>query len=187
MDLMQAHGSGLRRFDERVHQIHPTQWGSATPDTDWTVRDLVNHLVGEQLWVPDLLGGASIAEIGDRYDGDVLGDDPVAAWSAASIAARAAWTAPGATERTVQLSTGPSPATEYLRQMTFDLVVHSWDLARAIGAPEDMPNDLVHFVLEDMRGEIARWQGSGMFAPPLDTAACTDDLTELLALTGRKR
>ena len=63
--------------------IADDQWANPTPDTEWTVRDLVEHLVGEQLWVPLLLGGATIEEVGDRFDGDNLGDDPKTAWSLA--------------------------------------------------------------------------------------------------------
>lgn len=186
MELLDAHRSALHHFDLRVHAIHPTRWSSPTPDTDWTVRDLVNHLVSEQLWVPPLLAGSTIAEVGDAFDGDVLGTDPVATWTAASTAARAAWTEPGAVDRTVQLSFGPTPARVYLGQMVFDLTVHAWDLARAIGADENLPNDLVSFVLESSREEIAKAQGIGLFQPPVETDRCADDLTELLALTGRR-
>ena len=65
-------------------------WAAPTPCTDWTVRDLVNHLTVEHLWVPPLLEGRTVAEVGDRFDGDVLGDDPAAAWEAAAAASRRA-------------------------------------------------------------------------------------------------
>ena len=42
----------VAEFDARVRQIGDHQWQAATPDEDWTVRDLVNHLVGEDLWAP---------------------------------------------------------------------------------------------------------------------------------------
>jgi uncharacterized protein (TIGR03086 family) len=187
MDLLAAFRSALRRFDERVAAIHPTQWHSATPATDWDVRTLVVHLTVEHLWVPELLGGATLVEVGDRFDGDVLGDDPKAAWRSASAGSLAAWSEPDVLDRTVELSSGPAPAAEYCRQLTLDLTVHSWDLARAIGFAEEMPNDLTGFVVAYARDEVPKWQGLGLFAPPLDTAICADDLTELLAITGRAR
>ena len=66
-------GRAVAEFDARVRQIGEHQWQAATPDEDWTVRDLVNHLAGEDLWAPPLLAGSTIAEVGDRFEGDVLG------------------------------------------------------------------------------------------------------------------
>ncbi len=187
MDILMAHRSGLRQFGNRVEIIRENQWHNATPDTDWDVTDLVQHLVYEQLWVPRLLAGETIEQIGDAFEGDVLGDDPKAAWAAASVAARAAIEQPGALDRTVHLSFGDVPATVYVWQMTVDLVVHAWDLAKGIGADDQMPNDIVSAVLDQARTLATDWQGSGLFAAPIPVPGCTDDLTELLALLGRAR
>ncbi|SDO54139.1 TIGR03086 family protein [Nakamurella panacisegetis] len=187
MDDLAAHRSALRQFGSRVELIRDDQWHAATPDTEWDVTDLVRHLVYEQLWAPPLLAGKTIAEVGDAFEGDILGDDPKAAWTSAAAAARAAFAEPGALTRTVHLSFGDVPASEYLWQMVTDLVVHSWDLARAIKADEQMPNDLLYATLELVKATIGDWSGSGLFAPPIPVPGCTDDLTELLALTGRSR
>ena len=187
MENLAAHRSALRQFDDRVRAIGNDQWHRATPDTDWDVTELVKHLVHEQLWVPPLVAGRTIAEVGAAFDGDVLGGHPVCAWEQASTAAREAFAAPGALERSVQLSIGTVPAPVYLWQLIVDLVVHSWDLARAIGAAEEMPNDLVSAALDSAGRTVADWQESGLFAPPIPVPGCTDDLTELLALTGRNR
>jgi uncharacterized protein (TIGR03086 family) len=187
MDLLSAHGKALQEFDRRVQVIADDQWDNPTPDTDWTVRDLLEHLVGEQLWVPPLLRGATIEEVGNRFDGDNLGDDPKAAWSSAAAAARQAWLEPGATGRTVHLSFGDTSATEYGWQMTMDLAVHAWDLARGIGADDTLPPDLSEAVLGMVRPEIHRWAGSGLFAPPVSVSADADVQTQLLALLGRQR
>ena len=187
MDILSAHRSALRQFDTRVHLVADQQWGNSTPDTEWTVRDLVAHLVHEQLWVPPLMAGRTIGEVGDAFDGDVLGENPKGAWSAAAAAARAAFDKPGALDRQVHLSFGVVGVPVYLRQLTLDLTVHAWDLARAIGADDEMPNDLVTAVLDDARQSAPQWQDSGLFAPSIPVLGCTDDLTELLALLGRNR
>ena len=88
MDIPAMFRGAVAEFDARVRQIGDHQWQAATPDEDWAVRDLVNHVAGEDLWAPPLLAGSTIAEVGDRFDGDVLGADPKAAWSAAIPAAR---------------------------------------------------------------------------------------------------
>ena len=100
----------VAEFDARVGQIGDHQWQAPIPDEDWSVRDLVNHLVGEDLWVPLLLAGSTIAEVGDCFEGDVLGAEPRAAWTAASAAAVQAVEADGAMDRIVHLSFGASPA-----------------------------------------------------------------------------
>lgn len=187
MDILSAHRSALRQFDTRLQLVKDTQWDNSTPDTDWSVRDLVGHLVNEQLWVPPLMAGRTVDEVGDAFDGNVLADDPRGAWTTASTAARAALEAQGALDRRVHLSFGVVPAPVYVQQMTLDLVVHAWDLARAIGADDEMPNDLLAAVLEHAKQTASQWQDSGLFAPAIPVPGCTDDLTELLALVGRSR
>ena len=78
MDIPAMFGRAVAEFDARVRQIGDHQWQAPTPDEDWTVRHLVNHLAGEDLWAPPLLAGSTIAEVGDRFEGDVLGAEPLA-------------------------------------------------------------------------------------------------------------
>ena len=103
-----------------MRQIGDRQWQAATPDEDWVVRDLVSHVVGEDLWAPPLLAGSTIAEVGDRFDGDVLSADPKAAWAAASARAVQAIGEDGAMGRIVHLSFGDFPGREYALQLFAD-------------------------------------------------------------------
>lgn len=174
----------LAAFGERVRLIAPDQWDAPTPCADWSVRDLVNHLTGEQLWIPELLTGATVSEVGSRFDGDVLGDDPVAAWTGAADAAREAFAVPGATALTVHLSFGSVSGQYYLDQLTTDLVIHAWDLAKGIGRRTRLPARLVDFALGEFAG-YGDLSGSGLFDPPLPVADDADPQTRMLALTGR--
>ncbi|MBV6702633.1 TIGR03086 family metal-binding protein [Kitasatospora aureofaciens] len=175
----------LAAFGERVRLIAPDQWDTPTPCTDWSVRDLVNHLTGEQLWVPELLMGATIAEVGSRFDGDVLGPDPVAAWTAAADAAKHAFAVPRATELTVHLSFADVSGQYYLDQLTADLVIHTWDLAEGIRQRTRLPADLVDFALGEYAG-YGDLSGSGLFDAPLPVPDGASPQTRLLALTGRR-
>src|SRR5689334_15822622 len=103
MDLAVT-GAALDQFRRHLEATTDEQWKAPTPCSDWDVRTLVNHVVGELLWVPPLLEGRTIAEVGDRFDGDVLGDDPAAVATDAARALQAAASEPGAQERTVHLS-----------------------------------------------------------------------------------
>ncbi|MDQ3762193.1 MAG: TIGR03086 family metal-binding protein [Actinomycetota bacterium] len=177
--------SAMAEFDRRVRAVRPDQWQNQTPCTEWDVRALVNHLVTEQLWAPLLLDGATIDDVGDRFDGDQLGDDPVAAWESAAAAAREAFAAPGALRRSVELSYGRRPADGYCQEMTLDLTVHAWDLARGIKADERLDEELVRDMLAFVEPQVDQLAGTGYFAPPVDVGDDADAQTRLLALLGR--
>ncbi|MGH3936502.1 MAG: TIGR03086 family metal-binding protein [Pseudonocardiaceae bacterium] len=178
-------GAAMGEFDWRVRAVQPGQWGDPTPCSEWDVRGLVNHLVVEQLWAPLLLDGATVDDVGNRFDGDQLGDDPVAAWERAAAAAREAFAAPGALRRSVELSYGSRPANGYCQEMTMDLTVHAWDLARGIGVAEHLDEQLVRDVLGFIEPQIEQLAGTGLFGRPAEVSEAADAQTRLLALLGR--
>ena len=173
-------------FDRAMHKVGLTDWDSSTPCTDWTVRDLVNHIVVEQLWVPDMLAGRTIEEVGDRFAGNQLGDDPLRAWSESSQVARAAWLQPGAVDQTVHLSFAEAAAEEYGWQMTTDLAVHGWDLATALGAHAGIPDELASTLVAYVEPQVSQWSGTSMFAEPLAVPDDARPSARLVALLGRQ-
>jgi uncharacterized protein (TIGR03086 family) len=187
VDLLSAHERAMAEFDRRVRAVPEEGWHAPTPCTEWSVRDLVNHLVSEQRWAPWLLHGASLEEVGNRFDGDLLGRDPVGTWAEASAAARDAFTRPGALSRRVHTSFGMIPAEDYAWQMTIDLAVHAWDLARGIGSDDRIDPELARTALEVVRPQVDSWQGAGVFDPPVAVPDDADPQTQLLGLLGRRR
>jgi uncharacterized protein (TIGR03086 family) len=173
-------------FGRRVHAVGTAQWNDPTPCDEWDVRTLVNHVTVEQLWGPPLLAGRSVDDIGDRLDGDQLGDDPVATWDAAVGAALIAFGAPGAIDRTVSLSRGSTPAIEYLWEMTVDALIHTWDLARGIGADDALDADLVAVAYERILPIAPSLQQSGLFAPPVPVPDDDPLQDRLIGLFGRQ-
>ncbi len=101
-------------MDAAVESVDADQWQQPTPCSEWSVRDLVNHVVGEDLWTAPLLQGSTIEEVGDRFDGDLLGDDPVARVRAAAAEAVAAVADRLPRGGTVQLSYGEEQLDEYV-------------------------------------------------------------------------
>lgn len=175
---------GIDAFGENVKAVPADHWEAPTPCTDWSVRDLVNHVTGEHLWAPHLLRGETIAQVGDRYDGDVLGESPVAAWERAAEASRAAWLS-ASPDDVVHLSFGDNPALEYGQQMLADLLIHGWDLARGAGLDETLEPAAVAKVLIYMQANAKSWEAAGIFAPPvkIDSDA---PASRVLALSGRR-
>ena len=176
----------MGEFDRRVRAVRLGQWQEPTPCAEWDVRALVDHVVTEQLWAPLLLGGATIDDVGERFDGDQLGDDPVAAWASAAAAAWEAFAAPGALRGHVELSYGRRLADGYCQEMTLDLAVHAWDLARGIGTDERLDEELTQEVLAFIEPQVEQLAGTGMFAPPVAVGDDADTQTRLLALLGRR-
>lgn len=167
MDLIPA---AVRAFGQRVHAVGPEGWSRDTPCDRWQVRDLVNHVTSELLWVPELLAGRTIAEVGSRFDGDVLGGRPADAWDQAAEDAVEAWRA-CRPELIVHLSFGDVPAAEYAEQLLLDLLVHGWDLGVSIVRPERpglsaMDRVQVVHVLGYVRKHSSELAGSGLFGTP---------------------
>jgi uncharacterized protein (TIGR03086 family) len=173
-------------FGAHVHSIRADQWHNETPDTEWDVRMLVNHVTVEQLWVPPLVGGKTVADVGSSLEGDQLGDDPYATWDASVDASRLAFAAPGALEKSVSLAGGPKLVAEYCWEMTTDALIHSWDLARGIGADETLDPELVALVYEQILPIAEHLQETGLFAPPVPIPDSAPLQTKLLGLFGRQ-
>jgi len=185
MNISAMFRSAVEEFDARVRQIGDHQWQAATPDEDWAVRDLVNHVVGEDLWAPPLLAGSAIAEVGDRFDGDVLGADPVAAWTAASAGAVRAVAEQGAMDRIVHLSFGDFPGRDYALQLFADHLIHAWDLARAIGGDEHLDAGLVASCGTWFDAMEDAYRSAGAIAPRPPVPSDGNAQTLLLARFGR--
>jgi len=174
----------VEEFGQRVMAVGPGDWDRPTPCREWTVRDLVRHLVYEELWTPPLLEGQTIADVGDRFEGDILGADPPAAWKEAAAAALAA-ASPDVLGRTVHLSFGDVPGEGYLGQLTADHVIHAWDLARAIGGDERLDPDLVEYVHTVIAPQIDPARAAGVFGPAVEVPPDAAPQSQLLGLTGR--
>lgn len=186
MNLAELHRRSCERFGEHLRAVRQDQWTAATPCADWDVRALVNHVTGEDLWTTPLMAGATIAEVGDRFDGDVLGPDPVAAYTDAAEAATAAVGADGALSRTVHLSFGDVPGEEYTWQLFADHLIHGWDLARAIGADDRLDPDLVAACAQWFAKNEDGYREAGAVAARPEVPADADQQTLLLAGFGRR-
>ncbi len=184
MDTVDLYHRTTAEWTDRVRHIGDDQWNAPTPCEDWDVRALVNHVVGEQLWLPPLMSGVTIDEVGDRFDGDLLGDDPSAVTEPAAAQADAAVPAAVQEQRTVQLSFGETPADEYARQVAADLLIHAWDLAVATGGDRRLDPEAVATVAEWFTGNEEMYRAGGAIA---DRVEVTDDdpQSTLLGAFGR--
>lgn len=182
MMLVPFYRSAVRQFDGRVRAVAPAQWTSSTPDDDWDVQRLVRHVVNVQ---NRFAGGVS----GHRTTAtQASGAELVDAWASASAASVGVFEGVPDWSMPAPLPTGvPGTLEELGWLLTADLTIHAWDLARAVNAPDEFPNDLIGALLERVKASGDRWFRPEAFAPAIPVPGCTDDLTELLALSGRNR
>jgi uncharacterized protein (TIGR03086 family) len=171
-----------------VDRVTPDELVNPTPCTEWTVRDLINHVTGgatmfamsaEQGSVPD-------EEMGRLMTSDNLGTDYKAAFHTATARAMAAFQKPGILEQIVKLPFGAMPAGVALNIAVFDVTTHAVDLARATGQTVG-DTELLEAALgmgQEMIGPELRQPG--VFGPerPAPSGASAED--KLLAFAGRQ-
>jgi uncharacterized protein (TIGR03086 family) len=183
MDLSTLYEHTVEVWTDRVAAVADDQWDAPTPCRDWTVRDLVNHVVGEDRWTTPLVEGRTIAEVGDSLDGDLLGDAPVrraldAAHEATTVVGRAL-----PRGGTVHLSYGEEQLDEYVRQLAADHLVHAWDLAVATGGDSRLDPTAAADVGAWYAEREHLYRGAGMVGPRRPSAGGPQ--ADLLAAFGR--
>src|SRR5258708_37867300 len=91
----------LGQADKIVQGVDPSQLGNPTPCTEWSVRDVINHVVGGATMFAECIENGSVADerLGQLMGGDNLGDDYKGAFSAVCTRALAPFGRPGAMEQ----------------------------------------------------------------------------------------
>lgn len=140
--------SGL--FGQKLAEVQLDQWGLPTPCSEWDVRQLANHMVGGNLSYIRLLGGATSAEFLRARDADVLGTDPGSAYARSVRACAEAFAQPGVLSRVLDYPLGRVTGQQALAIRTTDSLIHTWDLARAIGTDDTLDSGLVSWVSESL-------------------------------------
>jgi uncharacterized protein (TIGR03086 family) len=173
IELLQRAADQLRRI---IAQVSPEQASSPTPCSEFDVHALINHIVHDvQLFTATISGGQrrSPEEV------DLLGEGWLAAYRASADSLLSAWRARG-TGWTLSSRLGELPATWALGQHVSDLVVHTWDVARATGqSPVDLDPELAEAALawgrEHLKPEF-RGQAFGPEVPVPEHAPVYDRL-----------
>ena len=186
VDLPEAHARALDRTRAYVVGIGAERLDDVSVDEEWTVRQLLNHVVSGNFWVAELVGGKTIEEVGDRLDGDQLGGDPLAAYDASATAAAGAFRETGAMERPVAVSYGPVPGSVYCGHRLIDVLIHGWDLAVSTGQDTALDPELVEACWEVVEPQQADLAATGAFGTHVEVAPDADLQTRLLAVLGRR-
>jgi uncharacterized protein (TIGR03086 family) len=177
-----------------VARISPDQWDRTMPpdfavrggDGVPTLRQVINYHAYDDAWVPDMLAGRTMDEAGTgKFDGDLLGDDPVSRFDAIVAAACVAAARVTDLEQVAHLSFGDFTIREYLWQINFFRGVRAHEIARLIGSDLALPPDLVTGLWEEVSPNAEEWRGLGVFGPAVAVPDGAPLLDRLLGLTGR--
>ena len=187
MDVVATMDRVLEQTTQVVNGITPDQLGNPTPCTEWSVRDVVNHITGGATMFAECVEGDVADErLGQLMGGDNLGDDYKGAWEQAAKRAQATFAQPGAMEKTVKLPFGEMPAGVALNIAIFDVTTHACDLARATGQKVE-DEELLETALGVGQQLISEAFRDGvMFGAEQQAAEGAPVSDRLLAFAGRK-
>ena len=148
MNLLDALDAAAEEFRRRLVLVGGSDWARSTPCPAWDVRYLTAHVVGGNRFAVSILGGMSAVDAIDAItSAPQLGDNALDAWGTTTAAQSTAFRIGGALERQVDHPLGQVTGRALLEFRVFDLTLHAWDLARAIGADERIEPELVQAVL----------------------------------------
>jgi uncharacterized protein (TIGR03086 family) len=171
--------------------VVPAQaWDAPTPCPDYDLRALVDHLA----W-GTVLSQRAATRTPLEHDWSVPGPPPFLAgrqpqdWAAALApeldAAADAWADPAAWEGETVMGTAPMPAAVVGPMMLAEFVLHGWDVARAAGAPYEVPEELGSAVLAAVQPLAAMGRDGGWYGPEVPVPADAPAFERALGLSGR--
>lgn len=185
LDIAACHRAALDATREVVVGITDDQWLRPTPCADWDVRALLTHVVAGNWWASRLATGATIAEVGTAYDGDVLAPSPLGEYHESAVAAARVFEAPGALDAPCAVSYGPVPGSVYAGHRFLDVAIHGWDLAVATDQPSPLTPEIVDACLQVLEPQLDLLRASGMFGTEQPIPSGADATTRLLLTLGR--
>jgi uncharacterized protein (TIGR03086 family) len=165
-----------------IDRIAADQWTAPTPCAEWSIRELVDHLVGMNLVFVAMLEQTPMPERG----ADRLGADPAGAYRRSAAALQTAAARPGVLRRSQSTAVGVATGAERLRWRIADLLAHGWDLVQATGVVAELPDDLVEQALAFVRAQLPQQPRAGRFADPQPIRDDAPAIDRLAAFTGRR-
>lgn len=169
-------------FTDRVRAVPAAAWDRPAPCEGWVARDVVEHLVE---WVPAFFADGGLPPL---PAGPAPAEDLVGAWAALADGLQARLDdLPSAAAEVHHPHVGTHRFDDAVTTFVLgDVLVHTWDLARACGLDERLDPDEVHGMLVGIEPMDEVLRASGQYGPRVPVAEGADEQTRLLAFTGRR-
>jgi uncharacterized protein (TIGR03086 family) len=157
-------------------------WDVPSPCEGWTARDIVDHLVE---WFPPFLAQGAGVDLGA---GPPVASDPAGAWRSLDRGVQTLLDDPATAGRRFRHEhVGDHALPDAIGQFFLgDVLVHTWDLARATGQDETLDPDEVASMLDGIEAYDEALRESGQYGPKVDVPTDADPQTRLLAFLGRR-
>jgi uncharacterized protein (TIGR03086 family) len=190
VDIRELNRRTLATTIEIVDTVRGDQLGLPTPCAEWTLRQLLGHMIGQH-------HGFAAAARGETSDLSVWADRPPgpdlhAAYAAAVADVTAAFAEDGMMDRRLwlpEIRDGMRfPAEMAIGFHFLDYVVHGWDVARSTGREPGFGADLVSAALAralQVPGGDTRLAPGAAFRPAIPVQADAPEMDRLLAVLGR--
>ena len=168
-------------FTARVQGVGEGRWDDPAPCEGWVARDVVRHLVE---WMPAFLESAGGPPLAVTADVDV---DPASAWAQLRDGLQGMLDDPVvAASELAHPQAGTHPFGAGIDMFfTNDVFMHTWDLARATGQPEQLDEARAEEMLVGMEPMDAMLRQSGHYGPKVEPPPGADATTRLMAFIGR--
>jgi hypothetical protein len=184
-----------RQLARVVASITDDQWAMTMPATFVragidhvpTLREIIGYHAYDDAWVPDMLAGRTMEEAGrEKFDGDLLGDDPQGNFARiVETTCAAAGSETLDLGATVHCSFGDFTVAEYFWQINSFRGLRAHDLAVVVGVDPDLPAALVQGLWDEISPHAEEWRSLGVFPPAVPVPADASLQDRLLGLTGR--
>lgn len=164
-------------------QISADQYALPTPCADWSVGDLVTHVLAGNVKYVDIARGGNWFRGVPQIE---VAEDAAAMYRATAEEMLRAWEEPGALDRQIDLPRGRSPSEGALQLHLAETLVHGWDLAVATGVPATFDDDAAEASLAHYRTWLPPERPAQLpFADATELPAGAPALRRLAAYLGR--
>ena len=183
MEPVEQLDSILPALTEMVDRIDPAQMNNPTPCSEFTLHDVLDHMIVLGSTFAHWFRGEEAPEIKAPA---VYGVVPAAEFRKAMEDLLEAVKSPGAMERTLQTPLGEMPGSTFARVVAFDGLIHGWDIAVSTDQGYDLAPDLVAAVDKFARGAItADMRDGDTFKEATTAPADAGPIQQLVAFSGR--
>ncbi|HEV7470864.1 MAG: hypothetical protein JWP64_1016 [Pseudonocardia sp.] len=150
--------------------VVPAMFDMPGADLALRMKPLVNHYAYDDSWVPDLLAGRTMEDVGkDRFDGDLLGSDAAAAVARISGPACAAAAEVTDGDAIVHCSFGDVAARDYFWQLNIARCFLAHDVAMHLGSRAcPLTEELARGMWEGTAPQAEAWRSIGIFREPIE-------------------
>lgn len=173
----------LQQASSTVRMVRPDMLDNTTPCSEWKLKDLLNHMVYELLWAPEIIKGKTTKQLGNRFDKDLIGSNAQYAWQHAADAALVAVHS-AEEDSAAHLSYGDVKTSAYIQELAADLCIHAWDVGQSLKCTILFNQEVAEAVYALSLPKFEQMTKSKLFGTP-KIIRSPDIQAKLLALFGR--